>query len=384
MANPGDLDTTFDGNGKKAVNFGGTDKATAVLVQPNGRILVAGLGASGTSFCVARLTTKGLLDKTFGSRGKKTISFGRENEGVFGAALQADGKILLAGDSNFRVAVARLNANGSLDTTFSGDGKKVFTWGALSRAQAVIPLQNGKIVLAGFSGPEGGNVQAARLTAAGALDTAFGTGGIATVDFGGDDFGIAAARQPNGRIVIAGESRPTLTTGTPKGIVARLRTTGVLDPDFDGDGRKELPALARAHDVLVQPDRKIVVVGDAPIPKMMTVIRLNPDGTPDQTLGGTGTVGVDFGTNDDFANAVALAPDGKIVVAGYIAGGIVAVARLNSDGSPDGTFSTDGRATIDFGNATFAHDVAVQANKRIVVAGELTAGENFAIARLLG
>jgi uncharacterized delta-60 repeat protein len=184
--------------------------------------------------------------------------------------------------------------------------------------------------------------------------------------------------------VIAGESRPTLSNDPAKGIVARFRTTGMLDPDFAGDGRLELPALGRANDVLVQPDRKIVVVGNAPVATKMIVLRLNPDGSPDQTLGGTGTVTIDFSGGDDFANAVALAPDGKIVVAGYIAGGIVAVARLNSDGSPDGTFSADGKAMIDFGNATFANDVAVQANKRIVVAGELTAGENFAIARLRG
>lgn len=180
------------------------------------------------------------------------------------------------------------------------------------------------------------------------------------------------------------ESRPTLSSGPSKGIVARFRTTGVLDPDFDGDGRLELPALGRANGMAIQPDRKIVVVGNPPIATVMMVVRRNPDGTPDLTLGGTGTVKIDFGGSDDFANAVAIAPDGKIVVAGYMAAGIVAVARLNSDGSPDATFSTDGKATIDFGNPTFANAVAVQPNKRIVVAGELTAGENFAIARLRG
>ena len=95
----------------------------------------------------------------------------------------------------------------------------------------MLVLPNGKLLLAGFSGPEGGNIQVARLNANGALDTTFGTGGIATVDFGGDDFGLALARQANGRILVAGRS------SAAGAVVARLRATGALDPDFDGDGR---------------------------------------------------------------------------------------------------------------------------------------------------
>jgi uncharacterized delta-60 repeat protein len=380
----GDLDTTFGSGGKKSISFGGTDHATAVLVQPNGRIVVAGGGGPRSSFCVARLRSNGKLDPTFGSGGKRTFSFGRENESAFGAALQADGKILVVGDADFRVAVARLKTDGSLDKTFSEDGKKVFTWGSLSRATGVLPLPNGKIVVTGFSGPETGNVKAARLTAAGALDTTFGSGGIATADFGGDDFGLSAARQANGRIVIAGLSRPTLSNDPSTAVVARLRTNGALDPDFDGDGRLTLTGMPSASAVVVQPDRKILVAGYAPDGSVMMLMRLNPNGTPDPTLGGDGTATVDFGGNDDFCNAMALQADGKIVLAGYIAGGLVAVARLNSDGSPDGTFSTDGRATIDFGDATFGNAVALQGNGRIVVAGDLTAGDKFAVARLRG
>ena len=290
MADPGDLDTSFAGNGKKAINFGGTDAARVVLVQPNGRIVVAGGGAAADSFCVARLRTNGPLDTTFGSGGKRVIDFGGDNESAFGAALQPDGKIVLAGDSDLRVAVARLNPNGSLDTTFSGDGKKIFSWGALSRATAVLVLPNGKILLAGFSGPEGGNIQVARLNANGALDTTFGTGGKAPVDFGGDDFGLAMARQANGRILVAGRS------SAGGAVVARLRTNGTLDPDFDGDGRVTLPGGGSARAVLVQPDRKIVVAGNAIGSEMMTVTRLKPNGSPDTTFDGDGTATIDFGS----------------------------------------------------------------------------------------
>jgi uncharacterized delta-60 repeat protein len=379
MANPGDLDTSFAGNGKKAINFGGTDAARVLLVQPNRRIVVAGGGAAADSFCVARLRTNGRLDTTFGSDGKRVIDFGGDDESVYDAVLQPDGKIVLAGDSDLRVAVARLNPNGSLDTTFSGDGKKIFSWGALSRASAVLVLPNGKILLAGFSGPEGGDIQLARLNANGALDTTFGTGGKAPVDFGGDDFGLAMARQANGRILVAGRSSAS------GAVVARLRTNGTLDPDFDGDGRVTLPGGGGARAVLVQPDRQIVVAGNANGSEMMTVTRLKTNGSLDTTFDSDGTATIDFGSLADLANDAVLQPDGKIVVAGYTqADEDVAVARINANGSPDTTFGAAGKVTVDFEVATFGNAVALQPNGRIVVAGQRTGGDDFAVARLLG
>jgi uncharacterized delta-60 repeat protein len=380
MAKPGDLDTSFDGNGKKAISFGGIDAANVVLAQPNGRIIVAGGGAPGESFCIARLKAGGTLDATFRSTGKRTISFGGANESVYGAALQPDGKIILAGDSHLRVAVARLNPNGSLDPGFSGDGKKIFNWGALSRAMAVLVLPNGKLLLAGFSGPEGGNIQVSRLNPGGALDTTFGIAGTTAVDFGGDDFGLAMARQANGRILVAGRS-------TAAGaVVARLHANGALDPDFGGDGRVTLPGGGAANAVLVQPNGRIVLAGNASESQAMTITRLVSNGSPDATFGGAGTVSIDFGVMADIANDAALQADGRIVVAGYTqADEEVAVARLNPDGSPDATFGGgDGKATVDFGGvATFGNAVALQPNGRIVVAGQRTGGDDFAIARLL-
>jgi uncharacterized delta-60 repeat protein len=383
---PGDLDTSFGGSGKKTISFGGTDIPQAVLVQPNGRIVVAGGGALPTGFCVARLRSNGLLDPTFGSGGKRVIRFGGEQEGAFGAALQPDGKIVLVGDSDFRVAVARLKPNGSLDATFSGDGRRTFSWGPIGRATDVLVLPNGKLLVGGFSGPETGNVQVARLNANGTLDSTFGTGGIATADFGGDDFGLAMARQANGRILVAGLSRPTEIGAVGGGaIVARLRAGGILDPDFDGDGRLMF-GTGSVSSVLVQPDRRIVVAGNANGSQMMTVTRLMPGGTSDATFGTGGTATIDFGTSSDFANAAVLQSDGKIVVAGY-KGAVdspTAVARLNANGSPDTTFGTAGKVTIDFGAATFGNAVALQPNGRILVAGQRTGNDVFAIARLLG
>ena len=114
-----------------------------------------------------------------------------------------------------------------------------------------------RLLLAGFSGPEGGNIQAARLNANGALDTTFGTGGKAPVDFGGDDFGLAMARQANGRILVAGRS------SAAGAVVARLRASGALDPDFDGDGRGRCRAAAARAPCWCSRTGKIVVAGNA-------------------------------------------------------------------------------------------------------------------------
>src|SRR4051795_1749382 len=284
MAHPGDLDTSFGSGGGKTVNFGGIDAAKAVLVQPNGRVIAAGGGAPASSFCVVRLrSANGTLDPTFGSGGKRVIDFGTDDESVYGAALQPDGRIVLAGDSRLQPAVVRLKANGALDTSFDGDGRKLFSWGPIGRVTAVVVAPNGKILLGGFSGPEGGNIQVARLNANGALDPTFGAGGIAAVDFGGDDFGFAMARQANGRILVAGGS------SAAGAVVARLRANGTLDPAFDGDGRVTLPGGGSVSAVLVQPDRKIVVAGNATGSQVMTVTRLNPNGSPDTTFDGDGT-----------------------------------------------------------------------------------------------
>ena len=188
----------------------------------------------------------------------------------------------------------------------------------------MVVAPNGKLLLGGFSGPEGGNIQVARLKANGAFDTTFGTGGIATVDFGATEFGEAMARQADGRIVVAGRS------SFGGAVVARLRATGVLDPDFGADGRVTLPGGGSLDAVLVQPDRNIVVAGNASGSATMTVTRLKPDGSLDTTFGSGGTTSVAFGSLANPLGGAARRPDGKVVIAGYTQDGEdVAVARLN-------------------------------------------------------
>jgi uncharacterized delta-60 repeat protein len=383
MANPGDLDTSFSGDGKRVIGFGGTDAARAVVVASQSRILVAGRGGPTPSFCVARLRSDGALDTTFGSAGKVRIDVGGDTfRGATGIALQTDGKIVVAGQSNSRVVVARLRPNGLLDKTFSADGKLTFNWGAgflvAIGVAGVIALPTGKLLVGGYSGPETGNMQAARLNANGSLDTSFGTGGIATADFGGDEFANAMARQANGRILLAGRSQPTFTSDPPTAVVARLRANGALDPDFGGDGRVSLGA-GNLVAVLVQEDRKILVAGQpSEGGGSHRVTRLNTNGSIDTGFGSAGTATIDIGVSD-----AALQADGRIVVVASASDGF-GVARLNPDGSRDTTFGNAGNATVEFGATGLAFATALQPNGRIVVAGQQTDGDNFAVARLLG
>ena len=382
MAGPGDLDTSFAGTGRRAIDFGGVDAAHAVLVQPNGRIVVAGVGGEldHGRFCLARLRSNGALDTTFGSGGKRRLEFGGQQEQARGAALQPDGKIVVVGGSDHRAAVARLNPNGSFDTTFSGDGKKIFGWGPISGVMDVRVLPNGKLLLAGYSGPEGGNMQVARMNSNGALDTTFGTAGRAAVDFGGDDFGNAVARQANGRIVVAGVS-------TADGaVVARLRATGALDPDFDADGRVTLPGGRTANAVRVQPDRKIVVAGTPAGSLTMIVTRLLPNGSLDTTFDGDGTATIDFATLLRLRKRLGAAAQrqdhrrrlhrGRTGISRWRASTPTApwTRRSEPPGRPPSTSAV----------AAFGNTVALQANGRIVVAGQRTGGDDFAVARLLG
>jgi uncharacterized delta-60 repeat protein len=168
-------------------------------------------------------------------------------------------------------------------------------------------------------------------------------------------------------------------------VVARLRATGVLDQDFGGDGRVTLPGGGGVNAVLVQPDRNIVVAGNASGSATMTVTRLKPDGSLDTGFGSAGTTTVAFGSLANPLGGAARQPDGKIVIAGYTQDGEdVAVARLNANGSLDATFGAGGKATVDFGAATFGNAVALAPNGRIVVAGQKTGGDDFAVARLRG
>jgi uncharacterized delta-60 repeat protein len=213
----GSLDSTFSGDGMVRFGFGAGrhDSATDLAIQNDGKIVVVGytsdLNNDNGNFAVARLNSNGKLDTTFSRDGRQSTNFGADDM-AFAMALQSDGKIVVLGrkysaTTPTSVALARYNTDGGLDTTFNGTGKKAFSFmpGTFSYASDLIIQPDGKIVVAGAINTY--DFAIARLKSGGSLDTTFSGDGKATVDFGGDDFGYAIALQPSdGQYVIGGNT----------------------------------------------------------------------------------------------------------------------------------------------------------------------------------
>ncbi len=395
-AAPGALDTTFGGDGtvKTApVSAGGA--ATAVAIQADGKIVAAGQSSGEKPrFAVIRYNRHGGLDPTFGGDGRVITDVSRGDDQANAVAIQADGKIVMAGRSgkdNRKFALVRYNTDGTLDSTFAEDGRVTtdFT-NARDQANAIAIQADGKIVAVGRSGRA--DFALARYNTDGTLDTTFGGDGRVTTDFThGDDPANAVAIQPDGKIVAAG--------GGPK--LARYNTDGTLDPTFGGDGRVIpaltcCPAFVSVYDATLQSDGKIVTVGEwfecfaaGDCEDEVVVTGYDSDGTLDSTFGDGG---VAFGICGR-ANAVAVQADGKIVAAGVVdcgssnAHGDFVIERFDASGTPDGTFGKRGYVLTSFTSSwDQAEDVAIQADGKIVAAGAAAvfgSHPRFAVARYL-
>ena len=360
----GSADPTFGDGSAVLLNLGSVgDAARSVLVQPDGKILVSGSSTnSDDDMSIARLNVDGSLDTTFDGDGMKVIEVGDgQYDHSSGMALQADGQILLVGETNVGprndFSIVRLDAsNGAPDTSFSGDGKLIQSLnGNDSYARSVAVQADGKIVVAGYSSV-GGNLDFAliRLTAAGVLDTTFDGDGIVTLDVAGSsDIAENVLIQPDGRILVAGSS---ISGGKQEFSIVRLLSNGALDTDFSGDGI-QIVTLGTGNNpsygMALQVDGKIVLSGISSSGGNddYGVVRLNADGSPDSTFNGTGmlTLAVGAGNMTDAAMAVAVQPDGNIVLAGYTGAGVeydFSVVRLTSNGSLDTTFGSTPTNTL--------------------------------------
>jgi uncharacterized delta-60 repeat protein/uncharacterized repeat protein (TIGR01451 family) len=391
VAAPGTLDPSFGTGGEVTTDFGGSDSAEAVAIQSDGKIVAVGGTFSFPSgdFALARYNADGSLDPSFGSGGKVTTDFGGF-DAASAAVIQPDGRIVAAGRSGSGdFALARYNTDGSLDTTFGNGGKLTTDFGGFDAAFGVALQADGKIVAAGQGGP-GGGFALARYNTDGSLDPSFGSGGEVTTHFtSGFEVVIAVAIQLDGKIVVTGQ---TFAGGFQQFALARYNTDGSLDTSFASGG---IVATNFGFDsafggaLAIQPDGKIVAAGRAGTDFLLA--RYNGDGSLDATFGSGGIVTTDFGgTVFDAAFGVALQSNGKIVAAGGTFNGFVgpsadfALARYNPDGSLDASFGSGGQVTTDFGGFDVARSVALQADGKIVAAGTGGAGSDFALARYLG
>ena len=393
---PGSLDTSFGDSGKVTTSIGiGSDHVRGLAVQSDGKIVVAGYSHNGTDldFALARYDADGSLDVSFGDDGKVTTSIGTREDHTHGMAIQPDGKIVVVGhthsENDLDFAVVRYDADGSLDTSFGDGGMVTTSFGpGWDYGQAVTVQPDGKIVVIGHTYNDNEqDFAVARYNADGSLDTSFGDGGKATTSIGtGWDYGQAVTVQPDGKIVVVGH---TYSENDQDFAVVRYDTDGSLDTSFDDDG-KVITSIGQGEDrgnaVVVQQDGKILVAGHSHNGTDLdfAVVRYDTDGSLDTSFGDDGKVVTSISPGWDYGQAVTVQPDGKIVVIGYSHNGTdfdFAVARYDAGGSLDTSFGNDGKVTTPIGpGEDRGYAVALQRDGNILVAGHSYNGTDFDFA----
>jgi len=387
----GRRDTSFGFDGIVTFDTGNDDSARGVAVQPDGNIVVVGQTSNGTDndILVIRRNSNGLPDTTFGVglSGAVTFDLGN-NETANAVAVQTNGRIVIAGTAsngaNNDLLIMRLLISGPPDTTFSAGGFLTIDRGGNDSGRAVAVQTNGQIVAAGASS-NGSNADIiiVRVNVDGLPDVSFNFNGIVTIDQGGSDSANAVAVQPNGQIVAAGTSSNGSNADI---IVVRVNANGLPDTSFNFNGIVTIDRDGNdsGNALVLQLNGKILVTGTSSsgADENCITVRLNPNGFLDTSFRVDGTV-IFQGTagGDDSGNAVAVQPDGKILVAGAVTKGLntdLLALRYTQEGIPDTTFNGDGIFTFstsaksaDAGNA-----VALQANGKIVVAGQTSSGGN--------
>ncbi|QEL20259.1 FG-GAP-like repeat-containing protein [Limnoglobus roseus] len=327
----------------------------------------------------------GGLDLTFNGTGLADVPFDlAAAKADLGAAIavQKDGKIVVVGSAqtgaaDIDFAVARLNPDGTLDTTFGSNGIRAFGFDLggsnIDRATSVAIDSQGRIVVAGYAQTDAANdydFAVIRVTSTGDLDSTFDTDGRQTVAFdiaGGtqEDKTAGVAIDSQGRIVLAGTVAQATAGDTDFGVV-RLTTAGALDKTFGTGGRQTIAFdlgganADSASGVVIDSGDRVIVAGSVQISNFgdfdFGVARLTAAGALDQTFDGDGRASVEFdlgGSNADTAAAVALGNGEKIVVVGSVVVGTagdvdIGVARFNTDGSLDTTFGDSGKLSLGF------------------------------------
>ncbi|HEX8335303.1 MAG TPA: Calx-beta domain-containing protein, partial [Pyrinomonadaceae bacterium] len=286
----GTPDATYGAGGKVKATFNTPFPAypLAAAIQPDGRVLAAGIlvrsnepFSYAADFFVARFNADGTPDASFGTQGHAFVDFA-EYDIAFGVALQPDGKVVLAGMSGDNVnhfpsttsfALARLKADGTPDATFDGDGRVTTTFLGQDAAYGVALQPDGKIVAAGSAGGYFNSTEPdfalARYEENGALDPTFGAGGRATLDFDSSfDSAVGVAVAPGGRILAGGYTFPFMSGGGPRFAAARFNPDGSPDNTFGTGGRAttSFPGdRAYGRGMAAQPDGRFVIVGDVDV-----------------------------------------------------------------------------------------------------------------------
>ncbi|MCI0432100.1 MAG: hypothetical protein L0271_00430 [Gemmatimonadetes bacterium] len=395
------LDLTFGDNGRVITTLPSGD---AVVLQPDGKLVVlAGLN-------LARFNTDGSFDASFGTGGRVAVSF----NGVFGEeaqdlVLQPDGRILVAGytrtlqtTTNYDMAIRRFESNGTVDASFGTGGLITIDfsgWG--DRADRIALQPDGKIVVGGSAGfvnggSAGSSFAVVRLYGDGSLDSTFAGDGSTTA-LGGTSLSTAMALTPDGKIVLGGRNGSDGAAITDLGLV-RWGADGRLDSDVDSDPTVWFGVDASGtgvddllggddvvNDLIIDASGQIrgALVSSIPGDDHTFMLAAFGENFGDSTGRPAAFLftSVDIGEGDDVGSALVQQPDGKFVLAGRVANGRASgdfgIVRFNADASVDTDFGDDGVVRVDFfGGMDGAYDVLVQPDGKIVAVGAVRNGSS--------
>ncbi len=392
---PGDLDPTFGVAGEVATDFGGSDSASAVTIDSDGKIIAAGTTQDPSSclpfpfdcrreIAIARYNDAGSLDTSFGLGGRVITDFGSDVD-VRAVTTEGDGSIVVAGDvrlttGRHAILVARYLHDGSPDDGFGSNGFVTTSVGIEAFGYGVAIESDGDIVVAGHVAYDTtGDFLIARYQTNGSLDSTFGSDGVAVVDFGVYSDAFAVAVEPGGAIVAVGD----VGNSYPSFGLVRLTSNGSLDPTFGSNGQATTTSGAAAYSVALLPDGKLVVGGWGYYlgGEASTLARYQPDGTLDPTFGDNGVVVTNVGSGSAIYG-VATQTDGKVVAVDQTSSAVTAVVRYNADGRLDQTFGVDGIVTTAYPSGGEAQALALQPDGAIVTAGY--SGSDFEVVRYVG
>jgi uncharacterized delta-60 repeat protein len=396
LAAPGDLDTTFSGDGLATMHFG-TQRTVAgdVAVDSQGRIVAAGYEYKRTSHedvTLARFLPDGSPDPSFSGDGKLRTTF-PFNESARGLVIDSQGRIVIAGDAGGGFFFMRFLPNGRVDRSFSGDGRCKVSFAQRQAAATDVAIDDqGRIVASGyvFGGPHGDDFAAVRLKPDGRPDKSFGFDGRKTISFGPDVAAIARsiAIDPLGRIILGGDIEPGLEGS--RFALARLRPNGRRNATFSGDGRQTTSISGDDYITSVTIDNldRIVAVGPGQANGLdgFALARYRSDGSLDPSFSQDGTELTPFSRDAD-ANDATIDPDGRVVVAGSMdLGGPLGfvVARYQSSGDLDSSFGSNGVVQAQFpgGDYDSLNAITTDDQGRIVAAGNHSV--DLAVVRYVG
>lgn len=394
LAAPGELDTSFNGTGKLLINFDGNDRATQAAIAPDGKIVVVGSTdvSGGGDYALARIEANGTLDKSFSQDGLERVGSqpGVEDIGG-GVVVLPDESIVVTGQGNSTkdFFTEELNPDGSKNESFAEatGGASTVDFGGEEAANDIVRQPDGKLVIVGSTSTDGGDFAIARLNADGTLDTSFNGTGKQTVNFGGSDVAEKVALTPEGKIVVIGEGGSVHDMA-----ITRLNSNGTVDTSFGSFGEKlvDFGGTETARGLALQPDGKILVEGSTSAVGEgdLAVARLNPNGELDSSFNGNGKLTLGYGAPEEFGTGVAVQQNGRILVMGSDAdvNRDFVVSRLNADGTVDTSFGHNGTATVEYGGVEFDGSLVLQPDGNIVLVGSTNVGADFdmAVSRLIG